>query len=431
MPDVGPGRSSASICACVSIAASRARPSSVSGICWDTAAYRRAVGRDVDRVLRPAQHRVHRDEDRELQQHGPAPGERVDPVLLVELHDLFLLTLLVALELLLDLLDLRLHDLHVLHRADLLDPEREQDQPDHDGEQDDGHAVVRDELVDLGDHPAERRPGALATGRGRSSAELRVYDTVIHHEDRVAGGTVVDTPGGERATPRDPPRGHERPADRAMRPDRSLGVVRARRVEATLAADPARQREAIQADAGRPARAGPAPPPSTRCGAQRITSRITCARESNSSTSATSSASGLRRSRPWRPRRRRIRPRPCPRPLATRPGGCAGLGCGAPRHRSAGRQRRPPTRSRGRQTLPPALRGMPGRTSRVRGDPIGVRHATYADSRVRPFARRRARIDRPAAGPHPDAEPMPLVAAAVVRLVGSLRHPGLSRRRVE
>src|SRR4249919_292362 len=123
-----------------------------------------AVGGDVDRMLRPPQHRVHRDQDRELQQHRPAPRERVDPVVLVELHDLFLLTLLVPLVLALDLLDLRLHDLHVLHRPDLLDPEREQDQPDHDGEQDDGHPVVRDELVDLGDHPAESAEQRLPRG---------------------------------------------------------------------------------------------------------------------------------------------------------------------------------------------------------------------------------------------------------------------------
>src|SRR5215207_4714719 len=143
-----------------------------------------AIGGDMDRMLRPPQHRVHRDQDRELQQHRPAARERVDPVLLVELHDLFLLTLLVPLVLPLDLLDLRLHDLHVLHRPDLLDAERQQDQADHDGEQDDRDAVVRDEVVDLRDHPAEGVEQRLPRGERdhrRGSACMTVSYSAARH----------------------------------------------------------------------------------------------------------------------------------------------------------------------------------------------------------------------------------------------------------
>jgi hypothetical protein len=109
----------------------------------------------VHRVLGEPQHRVHRDQDRELEQDRPTPRERVDAVLAVQLHDLFLLLLLVLLVLLLDLLHLRLDDLHVLHRANLLDAEGEQHEADHDRQDDDRHPVVGDQLVDLGDDPPE------------------------------------------------------------------------------------------------------------------------------------------------------------------------------------------------------------------------------------------------------------------------------------
>ena len=62
-------------------------------------------GRCRPQVL--AQHVEQRDEDRQLEQQRQAGGERVDLVLLVELHHLLLVTLLVVLVLLLELLDLR------------------------------------------------------------------------------------------------------------------------------------------------------------------------------------------------------------------------------------------------------------------------------------------------------------------------------------
>ena len=114
-----------------------------------------------------------------------------------------------------------------------------------------------------------------------------MYDAIIRTRPRRRRDRV-HTARGERATPHDPPCGHERPADRAMRPDRSLGVVRARRVEATLAADPTRQREAIQADASDQREPGGRPRhPHDAAHTHHVT--ITCARESNSSTSATRS----------------------------------------------------------------------------------------------------------------------------------------------
>ena len=133
---------------------------------------------------------------------------------------------------------------------------------------------------------------------------------------------------------------------------------------------------------------------------------------------------GPRRSPPWRPVRRRVRLRPGARAPATRPGGCAGPGCGVPRRPPADRQRRPPIPARALRTLPPGLRGMPGRLradDRRRGGSWGFLHALCGQPRA--TLRAPACEDRsPPAGAHPDAEPVPLVTATVVRLEGSFRH---------
>jgi hypothetical protein len=83
------------------------------------------------------QHQVEGDEDRELRQQRQARGGRVDVVLAVELHQLFLLPLLVGLVLLLDLLHLRRVPLEVLHRVDLPDGQRDQKEPDDHRQRDD------------------------------------------------------------------------------------------------------------------------------------------------------------------------------------------------------------------------------------------------------------------------------------------------------
>ncbi len=70
---------------------------------------------------------VEGDEDRELQQQRQAGRGRVDVVLPVELHQLFLLALAVGLVALLDLLHLRLVPLEGLHRVDLLHRERHEE----------------------------------------------------------------------------------------------------------------------------------------------------------------------------------------------------------------------------------------------------------------------------------------------------------------
>ena len=101
-----------------------------------------------DEVLDLAQRLVQRDEDRHLGQERQATPERVDLVLLVELHQLFVELLLVVLVLRLQLLHLGLRPLHGDHRLRLLGGEREEDQPHHDGEHDDREAGVRDDSVE-------------------------------------------------------------------------------------------------------------------------------------------------------------------------------------------------------------------------------------------------------------------------------------------
>ncbi len=114
-----------------------------------------------------------------------------------------------------------------------------------------------------------------------------MYDTVIHR-----GGPwrwdLVDAPGRERAAARDPPRGEKTATDRSMCSDRPFCVVRARGVEAALPAEPARQRPPVDVDQTdeRCTRRRPEQPHRSTPASHR---RITCARDSNSSTSATSS----------------------------------------------------------------------------------------------------------------------------------------------
>ena len=72
-----------------------------------------------------AQDEVERDEDRELEEERQAGRGRVDVVVPVELHQLFVPLLLVVLVALLDRLHLRHVRLHRLHRVDLLDRERD------------------------------------------------------------------------------------------------------------------------------------------------------------------------------------------------------------------------------------------------------------------------------------------------------------------
>ena len=97
----------------------------------------RAAVLDERLRLEVAQHVEQRDEDRDLEDDRQARGGRVDLVLAVELHQLLVLPLLVVLPLLLERLHLGRVRLQVLHRVDLLDGDRHEEDAHEHGEDDD------------------------------------------------------------------------------------------------------------------------------------------------------------------------------------------------------------------------------------------------------------------------------------------------------
>ena len=107
-----------------------------------------AEERRVAHVDGDEQHLVEREEHRDLQQDRQAAGERIDLLVLVELHHLLLLALLVVLVAFLDALHLRLQLLHLRHRLVLLVGEREEGGLHDQREDEDGDAEVADDAVD-------------------------------------------------------------------------------------------------------------------------------------------------------------------------------------------------------------------------------------------------------------------------------------------
>ena len=135
-----------------------------------------------DLLLEVAEDEEERDEDRDLEDDRKAGGVRVDLVLLVELHELFRLPLTVRLVALLDRLHLGRVDLQALHRVDLPDRDRdEEDAHDH-GQRD--------------DRPRPREPGRLVEPRedlGEDVLERREQaadDHVRAFREPLRGNTV-------------------------------------------------------------------------------------------------------------------------------------------------------------------------------------------------------------------------------------------------
>ena len=186
----------------------------------------------VDLALEPAQDVEERDEDRDLEEERQARGGRVDLVLLVEAHDLFLLALLVGLVLLLERLELRREHLEPLHRVDLLDGERHHHHPHHQREDDDRErpretARRVQPLEDVREDVLERwriEASAITRPSPWPPAEERLVM-------RVVDAAVAPRVAAQRAASR---RG--RPADEPELTQRVGRVVRAGRV--VLAARP-------------------------------------------------------------------------------------------------------------------------------------------------------------------------------------------------
>ena len=194
------------------------------------------VGRLRDVLVGVAHHAEEREEHRHLHQEGQTTRERVDLVLLVELHHLFVELGAVVLVLRLELLDLRLRPLHGHHRLGLLGRQREHHQHHEDGEQDDGDPEVRDDPVE----EREDRPEEVVDGieRGAGGEDHRV--SLLPPRRRARSGTNVRSVGGTGSSPPSC-QGWQRPTRRiasqratagAVHGERLERVLRARRVEA-------------------------------------------------------------------------------------------------------------------------------------------------------------------------------------------------------
>ena len=211
---------------------------------------RQPSGGDALDVLLEAvalEHVVERDEDRDLEQQRQAGSQRVDLVLLVELHHRLLLSLLVVLVLLLDLLELRLQLLHRPHRADLLHRDRQDREPDDEHQRDDRRppaeveAVVEEDddlLGDLGEDRCDWQAHRLAALRVPWSGGAEQGSLGQRIEPAVAEGVASQ----------DPPSGQDHAAKRPELADRLLGVGRAGRVVAAAPAERGGDEPAVEAD---------------------------------------------------------------------------------------------------------------------------------------------------------------------------------------
>ena len=111
---------------------------------------------DAQDVLEGIVHGVHNAEQYEhVQDHGQTAGGGVVPILLLELHQLFILLFLVVLVLVLDLLHEGLENRQLGHGFLLVKLERHAGHPDENGKQDDGNAVVSHKGVDPFQDPAQ------------------------------------------------------------------------------------------------------------------------------------------------------------------------------------------------------------------------------------------------------------------------------------
>ncbi|MEI2642204.1 MAG: hypothetical protein V9G10_07685 [Candidatus Nanopelagicales bacterium] len=133
------------------------------------------------------QHTEQREEDRHLQQDRQAGRQGVGTGFPVQLHHLLRLALSVAGVLLLDFLDLRLDQLHVALSLDLLDEQRDQQNPDDDDETDDRQRPGpsarlsedgAEQAVELDEDPRDGSAQPVQYEHGRTPGEQGVPSSV-------------------------------------------------------------------------------------------------------------------------------------------------------------------------------------------------------------------------------------------------------------
>ena len=115
-----------------------------------------AVERRLPHIDGDEQHLVEREEHRELQQHRQAARGRVDLVLRVQLHHLFLLAFAIVLVEFFDALHVGLHLLHLRHRLVALVGEREEQPLEDHGRDQNGEAEIAEQRRQPFDQPEHR-----------------------------------------------------------------------------------------------------------------------------------------------------------------------------------------------------------------------------------------------------------------------------------
>ncbi len=116
-----------------------------------------AEERRMPHLDRHEQHFIEREKHGHLDNHGQAAGNGIHFLALVKLHHLLLLAQAVFGEARAQAFDFRLKLLHPAHRFVGRIRKREEDELDHNGEQQDRHAEIADEIVQMVEQP-EHRP---------------------------------------------------------------------------------------------------------------------------------------------------------------------------------------------------------------------------------------------------------------------------------
>ena len=111
-------------------------------------------------------HVVDADDDRILDEHRPAAGERIDALLFIERHRLLLLFLLIVFVALLNALEHRRNLLHLQERLELRRIERPKEQPDQCRQNDHAPAEISDRLVDRQHDPPNEVYEGIEPRRG-------------------------------------------------------------------------------------------------------------------------------------------------------------------------------------------------------------------------------------------------------------------------
>ena len=326
-----------------------------------------ATGRRVGHAVQDPEHD---DEDRHLRHQRQARGHRIDLVLLVELHHLFVELLAVALVLVLQLAHLRRQPLHLEHALGALQVERGDQQHHHHGDHRDRDRVVGGDRVE----PGQQRGWDFEDAGDHHESGLQSGGSGAQHAPRWSArrcggtGSNPDGPNGRQRSRRRTVSHSPRPA--AVGLDRLARVLRAGREE------PARRRPALRMPAGRRRsraasgaadgtrrRASPSPSPAAaaaRSAADRtsVRSPVGCGADQQRSRPAASTRVSRRIARRRRRSRLRVTAGPRARPMRTPPTSSSSKGRDTTCTTERERRIRVPSCARRRKASRPRIRSI-------------------------------------------------------------------------